>query len=117
MYAVTASRGRGKSAALGLCISAAIFSGFSHILVSAPSPENLKALFEFVIKGLEALDYKQNLHYEVIKGTEELANCVIQIKIKSKFMQTISYVTVNSSFVNADLMIIDEAAAIPIPML
>lgn len=77
VYAVTASRGRGKSAALGLCISAAIHSGFSHILVSAPSPENLKALFEFVIKGLDALEYKQNLHYEVIKGVDDLANCVV----------------------------------------
>jgi hypothetical protein len=31
---------------------------YSNIFVTAPSPENLKTLFEFVCKGLSALDYK-----------------------------------------------------------
>lgn len=58
--AVTAARGRGKSSALGLSVSAAIAYGYSNILVTAPSPENLKTLFEFIFKGLNALNYKEH---------------------------------------------------------
>lgn len=43
---LTAARGRGKSAALGLAITAAVAFGYSNIFVTAPSPENLKTLFE-----------------------------------------------------------------------
>ena len=31
---------------------------YSNIFVTAPSPDNLKTLFEFILKGFEALDYK-----------------------------------------------------------
>lgn len=61
---VTAARGRGKSSALGLSIAGAIAYGYSNILVTAPSPENLKTLFEFIFKGLEALNYKPHQDYE-----------------------------------------------------
>ena len=57
---LTAGRGRGKSAALGLCIASAIVYGFSNIFVTAPSPENLGTVFEFVFKGLDALNYKEH---------------------------------------------------------
>ena len=53
--ALTAGRGRGKSAALGLAIASAVGYGYANIFVTSPSPENLKTLFEFVFKGLEAL--------------------------------------------------------------
>lgn len=49
--ALTAARGRGKSAALGLAIASAVAYGYSNIFVTAPSPENLTTLFEFVVKG------------------------------------------------------------------
>lgn len=45
---LTAARGRGKSAALGLAIAGAVAYGYSNIFVTAPSPENLKTLFEMV---------------------------------------------------------------------
>ena len=48
--ALTASRGRGKSASLGLAIAGALAMGYSNIFVTAPSPENLNTLFEFVVK-------------------------------------------------------------------
>jgi len=38
---LTAARGRGKSATIGLCVAGAIALGFSNIFVTAPSPENL----------------------------------------------------------------------------
>lgn len=48
--ALTAARGRGKSAALGLSIAGALALGYSNIFVTAPSPENLTTLFEFILK-------------------------------------------------------------------
>ncbi|KAK2980376.1 hypothetical protein RJ640_014549 [Escallonia rubra] len=56
--ALLAARGRGKSASLGLAIAGAVASGYSNIFVTAPSPENLKTLFEFVCKGFHMLEYK-----------------------------------------------------------
>jgi len=57
---LTAGRGRGKSAALGISIAGAIVYGFSNIFVTAPSPENLKAVFDFLFRGLDALGYKEH---------------------------------------------------------
>ena len=57
---ITAGRGRGKSAALGIAIAGAIIYGFSNIFVTAPSPENLGTLFDFIFKGLDAINYKEH---------------------------------------------------------
>jgi len=46
--ALTAAQGRGKSAALGLSIAAAVGFSYSNIFMTGPSPENLKTLFEFI---------------------------------------------------------------------
>jgi len=50
--AITAARGRGKSAALGLSVAAAVALGYSNIFVTGPSPQHLKTLFEFLFKDL-----------------------------------------------------------------
>jgi N-acetyltransferase 10 len=63
---LTAGRGRGKSAALGIALSSAIVHGFSNIFVTAPTPENLITVFEFVFKGLDALNYKEHTDYEIL---------------------------------------------------
>lgn len=57
---LTAGRGRGKSAALGISIASAIVYGFSNIFVTAPSPENLGSVFEFIFRGLDALGYREH---------------------------------------------------------
>ena len=64
--ALTAARGRGKSAALGIAISGSIAYGYSNVFVTAPSPENLNTVFDFVFKGFDALKYKEHLDYEVV---------------------------------------------------
>ncbi|XP_031632657.1 RNA cytidine acetyltransferase-like [Contarinia nasturtii] len=56
---LTAGRGRGKSAAMGLSISAAVAFGYVNIYVTSPHPENLITLFEFVLKGFDALEYQE----------------------------------------------------------
>jgi N-acetyltransferase 10 len=34
--------------------------GSSSVFISAPSPENLPTFFEFLVKGLDALGYREN---------------------------------------------------------
>lgn len=36
----------------------ALALGYANIFVTAPSPENLRTLFEFVFKGLDAAGYQ-----------------------------------------------------------
>ena len=62
---LTAPRGRGKSAALGLCLAGAISFGFNSIVVTAPEPENLVSVFQFLIEGLKALKYQEHYDYTV----------------------------------------------------
>jgi N-acetyltransferase 10 len=54
---LTAARGRGKSAAMGVAVASAVAHGYSNIFITSPSPENLKTLFEFILKGFDALGY------------------------------------------------------------
>ena len=63
---LTAPRGRGKSAALGLCLAGAISFGFHSIVVTAPEPENLVSVFQFLVEGLKALKYQE--HYDYTLG-------------------------------------------------
>lgn len=63
--AVTASRGRGKSAALGLAIAGALALGFPAIAVTAPHPAAVRTLFEFVGRGLTALGFREHADYEM----------------------------------------------------
>ena len=112
--ALTAGRGRGKSAALGLGLAAAIAHGYSNIFVTSPSPENLKTFFEFVFIGLDVLDYKQHADYDFSSNSNKF---VTRINIFKHHRQTIQYIDPDNHLVlqQAELLIIDEAAAIPLP--
>jgi N-acetyltransferase 10 len=70
--ALTAARGRGKSAALGVAIAGAVALGYSNIFVTSPSPENLKTLFEFVFKGFDAMDYKVGVSRFCLRENEDV---------------------------------------------
>ena len=79
---LNAGRGRGKSAALGISIAGAIVYGFSNIFVTAPTPENLGTLFDFILSGLDCLNYKEHQDYEVLQSTNpEFNNAVVRINI------------------------------------
>ncbi|XP_066383402.1 RNA cytidine acetyltransferase 1-like isoform X1 [Miscanthus floridulus] len=117
--ALLAARGRGKSAALGLAIAGAVTAGYSNIFVTAPSPENLKTLFDFVCKGINALEYKEHLHYDVVKSADpELKKATIQINVYKQHRQTIQYLRPHDhgKLSQVELLVIDEAAAIPLPI-
>ncbi|PSS34190.1 hypothetical protein PHLCEN_2v1757, partial [Hermanssonia centrifuga] len=116
---LTAGRGRGKSAALGLAIAAAIAHGYSNVFVTSPSPENLKTLFDFVFKGLDALGYEEHLDYDIAQSTNpEFNKAIVRVNIFRQHRQTIQYIQPQDAHVlgQAELVIIDEAAAIPLPL-
>ncbi|KAL6502634.1 hypothetical protein OROHE_024287 [Orobanche hederae] len=142
--ALVAGRGRGKSAALGLAIAGAVAAGYSNIFVTAPSPENLKTLFEFVCKGFDMLEYKEHLDYDVVKSRDpDFKKAIVRINIYKQHRQTIQVCvkkhcllsniemrkTEFSTFLlqyiqphereklsQVELLVVDEAAAIPLPV-
>ena len=87
---LTAGRGRGKSAALGISLASAIVYGFSNIFVTAPTPENLGSVFEFLFRGLDALGYKEHIDYEILQSTNpEFNNAVVRVNVTRDHRQTI----------------------------
>ncbi|KGK40047.1 hypothetical protein JL09_g785 [Pichia kudriavzevii] len=118
--ALTAGRGRGKSASLGIAIAAAIAQDYSNIFVTSPSPENLKTLFEFIFKGFDAIGYVEHQDYDIIQSTNPAFNkAIVRVDVKrAGHRQTIQYISPTDDHVlgQAELLIIDEAAAIPLPL-
>lgn len=115
---LTAGRGRGKSAALGLAVAAAVAFGYSNIFVTSPSPENLNTFFEFVFKGFDALEYQEHIDYSLVQSTNpEFNKAIVRVNIFRDHRQTIQYIlpTDNHRLSQAELLVIDEAAAIPLP--
>uniref|UniRef100_A0A2P2M6G6 RNA cytidine acetyltransferase n=6 Tax=Rhizophora mucronata TaxID=61149 RepID=A0A2P2M6G6_RHIMU len=117
--ALLASRGRGKSAALGLAVAGAVAAKYSNIFVTAPTPENLKTLFEFICKGLNALEFKEQSDYDVVRSVNpDLKKAIVRININKDHRQTIQYIQPHEheKLSQAELLVIDEAAAIPLPV-
>ena len=116
---LTAGRGRGKSAALGVAVAAAIAHGYSNIFITSPSPENLKTLFEFVFKGFDALNYMDHVDYTILQSTNpDFNKAIVRVNVHRQHRQTIQYIQPQDAHVlgQAELLVIDEAAAIPLPM-
>lgn len=117
---LTAARGRGKSAALGLAMASAVSHGYANIFVTSPSPENLKTLWQFVCMGLEALGYKEHADFDLIQSTNpEFQQAIVRMNIFREHRQTIQYIHPSDAALvknQAELVVIDEAAAIPLPL-
>lgn len=116
---MTAGRGRGKSAAMGLSVAAAVAFGYVNIFVTSPHPENLVTFFEFVLKGFDSLEYQEHSDYTIIRSTDpEYKKAIVKINVHRNNRQTIQYIApADHHMLNvADLLIIDEAAAIPLPI-
>lgn len=117
--ALTAARGRGKSAALGIATAAAVAFGYANIFVTSPSPENLGTLFQFVFKAFDALNYKEHLDYEVVQSlAPEFNKAIVRVNVFREHRQTIQYIHPGDAdkLGQAELVVIDEAAAIPLPL-
>ncbi|KAL7992270.1 hypothetical protein Chor_016526 [Crotalus horridus] len=89
--ALTAARGRGKSAALGLAIAGAVAFGGK----------------------------KEHLDYEIIQSLNpEFSKAVVRVNVFREHRQTIQYIHPADAVKlgQAELVVIDEAAAIPLPL-
>jgi N-acetyltransferase 10 len=118
--ALTASRGRGKSAALGLAVAAAVAHDYSNIFVTSPSPENLRTFFAFLFVGFDAMEFQEHTDYEIIQSTDPaMSGVIVRVNIFRNHRQTVQYVAptdASRSLAQAELLVIDEAAAIPLPV-
>jgi N-acetyltransferase 10 len=119
--ALTAARGRGKSAAMGLCLAGAVSLGYSTICVTAPEPENLVSVFDFICRGLQALKYQEHMDYTLMYNKasgREATKQIIAVHIHRSHRQVIQYVAPDQidKFASAEIVAIDEAAAIPLPV-
>ncbi len=97
---LSADRGRGKSAALGMAAATLLREGKQTILVTAPSLRVAETVFKHAALALPGAEWT--------KGLIRLPNAEI------RFIAPDALIT---STPQADLLLIDEAAAIPVTML
>ena len=98
---LTADRGRGKSAALGIAAAQLLGSGLNTIHVTAPSLASADILFQHAALLLEGA--------EVVRGSLEWQGKALRFYAPDELLH--SYPSA------CDLMLVDEAAAIPVPVL
>ncbi|THH11570.1 hypothetical protein EW146_g7992 [Bondarzewia mesenterica] len=93
--------GRGKSAALGLAIAAALAHRYSNIF------------------GMDALGYEEHLDYDIAQSTNpDFNKAIVLVNVFRQHRQIIQYIQPEDAHVlgQAELVIIDEATAIPLPL-
>ena len=104
---VTSNRGRGKSALLGLGAALLLHAGFRRILITAPNKEEVQVVFEMAEKGLTVMKEKVKKEYE--------GEWISGLKCKKGSIEfTLPYRALSES---ADIILVDEAAGIPVPLL
>ncbi|KAJ7784801.1 helicase-domain-containing protein [Mycena olivaceomarginata] len=102
-------------------ISEKTLSSTVTLTAGPPSPENLKTLFEFIFKGMDALGYEEHLDYDIMQSVDTeggAKGAIVRVDIFKNHRQTIQYIQPQDAHVlgQAELVIIDEAAAIPLPL-
>jgi len=100
---VTADRGRGKSAALGIAAAQLLQQGRRQILVTAPSRDNVNTLFAHAVErlGADVLRAKDN-RIDIVSGAQ-LRFLPVRDLLREK--------------PEAEVVLVDEAAAIPVSLL
>ncbi|KOO14948.1 ATPase [Vibrio xuii] len=97
---MTADRGRGKSSALGIAAAQLMQSRTIHIVLTAPSPATVAPVFEHASRLLP--DAKCG------KNTLEWQNSILEFVAPDELLKRTQAI---------DCLFVDEASAIPIPML
>ncbi|AKA75064.1 tRNA(Met) cytidine acetyltransferase [Saccharolobus solfataricus] len=106
---ITAARGRGKSASIGLFLSYLMSEGnFGSIIVTSPTYYSSQEIFKFIIRGLEAL----NVKYKVITSRD---GKIMKISTRDSRVKWVSPDLAKNE--EGDLIVIDEAAAMGIEFL
>ncbi|WP_161787462.1 tRNA(Met) cytidine acetyltransferase TmcA [Endozoicomonas numazuensis] len=99
---LTADRGRGKSAALGIAAARLMQSGLSRIWVTAPSLASAEVVFKTAETLLEGC--------ETHRGSLLWEDKILEFKAPDELLHS-------DCHADCELMLVDEAAAIPVPLL
>jgi len=107
-FILTANRGRGKSAVIGIALSLIMNrSKIRSAVVTSPSIEGVQTIFNFLMRGLDA----QGVNYEPLIREGR----IIALRFKGK---DVFYLTPESAAeVEVSLKVVDEAASIPVTTL
>ncbi|ELP5726909.1 tRNA(Met) cytidine acetyltransferase [Vibrio vulnificus] len=97
---LTADRGRGKSSALGIASGELMSQRKIHIVITAPSIGAVEPVFQHAQKVLT--------NGQVSRGKMTTENASLEFVAPDELLQRLP---------NCDLLLVDEAAAIPLPML
>lgn len=98
---LTADRGRGKSSALGIAASQLMSERPLKIVVTAPNPQAVAPIFEHASKGLPSSTFITKHHLQTSTSSLEFI-------APDELLNRIN---------ECDVLFVDEAAAIPLPML
>ncbi len=104
-FVVTANRGRGKSAVVGLFLGALAHHlnfGRFRVGVTAPSFEGAKTIFEFAKLAMTTLGEPPKFDGKVLK--------------RKKF-EMVYHTPMDMVYQNVDMVVVDEASGLPVPML
>ncbi|GFQ66947.1 RNA cytidine acetyltransferase [Trichonephila clavata] len=121
VLSVSSAVGRGKSAALGLAIAGSLSFNYSNIYISSMLPKNVDNIFKFLLKGLDALNYKEDDDFDLIQSVNpKFKNNLTGINIFRDHPQSIRFILpedIGQRLEQAELVVFDEAAAIPVHIL
>ncbi|GFY69743.1 RNA cytidine acetyltransferase [Trichonephila inaurata madagascariensis] len=118
IVSITSARGRGKSAVLGLAVASALTSRCFRICVTSPNLENIQTVFKFLVEGLTVLNFEEGVDFNVQKNRTGSVDLITGVEVFKKCYGCVFY-TAAANFQkaeNAGLVVIDEAAAIPLPL-
>ncbi|GFU73088.1 RNA cytidine acetyltransferase [Trichonephila clavipes] len=118
IVSITSARGRGKSAMLGLAVASTLTSRCFRICVTSPNLENIQTVFKFLVEGLTVLNFEEGVDFNVQKNRTGSVDLITGVEVFKKCYGCVFY-TAAANFQkaeNAGLVVIDEAAAIPLPL-
>lgn len=70
-------------------------------------------------QGLDALDYKEHMDYDLVESTNPaFGKAIVRVNVFRQHRQTVQYIQPQhyAKLAQAELLVIDEAAAIPLPV-
>lgn len=73
----------------------------------------------YVLQGLDSLDYKEHMEYDVVESTNpDFHKALVRLNLYREHRQTVQYIQPQDyqQLAHAELLVIDEAAAIPLPV-
>lgn len=100
---VTSDRGRGKSAALGMAAAQLLQQGRKQVLVTAPSRDNVNALFRHA---------RESLGEDVLQASDDSIETVA-----GAWLRFLPVRDLLREKPEAEVVLVDEAAAIPVSLL